>query len=54
MNADEGKGRDEMSYEKPVIRDYGDLVELTAAVSVLGNEDGASKHSLFHNEPSGV
>ena len=32
-----------MPYEKPVVKDYGDLVELTEATLVIGIEDGASK-----------
>ena len=31
------------TYEKPVVRDYGNLVELTAAVDFSGPEDGANK-----------
>lgn len=32
-----------MEYQKPVVRDYGDLAELTAATTIFGPEDGASK-----------
>ena len=32
-----------MAYEAPQIRDYGDLLELTAAAGTLGSEDGAGK-----------
>jgi hypothetical protein len=32
-----------MSYESPEIRDYGDLLEITAASGILGSEDGAGK-----------
>ncbi len=36
-----------MSYEKPAIRDYGDLVELTAVVNVGGTtaDDAVQKSS---------
>jgi hypothetical protein len=35
-------------YEKPVIVDYGDLVELTEATGLIGAEDGSGKrvHAL--------
>ena len=29
-----------MTYEKPIIRDYGDLLTLTAAAGTIGTEDG--------------
>lgn len=32
-----------MSYEEPEIRDYGDLLEITAAAGQVGSEDGAGK-----------
>lgn len=32
-----------MAYEKPLVVDYGKLAELTAATSIFGPEDGASK-----------
>jgi hypothetical protein len=34
------------SYEKPVVRDYGDLVQLTAASGYRGPEDGMIKDPL--------
>ncbi|MGH2951271.1 MAG: lasso RiPP family leader peptide-containing protein [Solirubrobacterales bacterium] len=41
------------AYEAPAVRDYGDLVELTAALSVNGSEDGASKAvPLHHSAPT--
>ena len=32
-----------MSYEQPQIRDYGDLLDMTAATGAVGGEDGAGK-----------
>ncbi len=32
-------------YEQPVIRDYGDLRDLTAVVQINGNDDGVIKSS---------
>jgi hypothetical protein len=42
-----------MPYEKPVVLDYGDLVELTEATLIIGTEDGASKHDTdnHHSAP---
>ena len=33
-----------MSYEKPQVSDYGDLVALTAAGGTVGFEDGSGKN----------
>ena len=41
------------TYELPVIEDYGDLVELTAASGLTGTEDGGSKLLIHHTAPSG-
>lgn len=40
------------SYESPIVRDYGDLVELTAASGFAGPEDGGSKLSIHHTAPA--
>ena len=32
-----------MAYEKPTVVDYGSLAEVTAATTIFGPEDGASK-----------
>lgn len=32
-----------MTYEKPQVVDYGDLLALTAAQGVVGTEDGVGK-----------
>jgi hypothetical protein len=32
-----------MTYQKPTIVDYGDLRDMTSAVTIIGSEDGASK-----------
>ncbi len=34
-----------MSYEKPVVRDYGDVAEVTAVVVVGTADDGVVKSS---------
>ncbi|MGH2951270.1 MAG: lasso RiPP family leader peptide-containing protein [Solirubrobacterales bacterium] len=39
-------------YEAPTVRDYGDLVELTAATGFTGPEDGGSKLLIHHSAPS--
>ncbi len=36
-------------YEPPAVVDYGSLTELTAALSVNGAEDGASKAIPQHH-----
>ena len=38
-----------MKYEEPTVADYGDLLELTAATSLFGDEDGASKLIPMHH-----
>lgn len=43
MNAETREG-----YEPPVVRDYGDLVELTAASGFIGPEDGGFKLAIHH------
>jgi hypothetical protein len=40
------------TYETPVVRDYGDLRELTASSGLFGAEDGASKLVPFHHVPT--
>jgi len=37
------------SYVKPVVRDYGDLLELTAATDLAGPEDGGNKNIIHHS-----
>ncbi|MFL5866376.1 MAG: lasso RiPP family leader peptide-containing protein [Thermoleophilaceae bacterium] len=32
-----------MTYEKPIVVDYGRLQDVTAAITIVGTEDGASK-----------
>lgn len=32
-----------VGYEVPEVRDYGDLLDITAAAGSLGTEDGAGK-----------
>ena len=32
-----------LKYEEPVIRDYGDLIEITRASGQIGGEDGVGK-----------
>lgn len=32
-----------MTYEEPVVQDYGDLLDVTRASGALGGEDGAGK-----------
>ncbi len=34
-----------MSYEKPIVRDYGDVAEVTATILATGNDDGVVKSS---------
>ncbi len=34
-----------MSYEKPIVRDYGDLAEVTATVVIGNADDGVIKSS---------
>ena len=40
-----------MHYVTPEVVDLGTLVELTAAITVLGPEDGASKNIDQHHLP---
>jgi hypothetical protein len=42
----------ELAYEAPEVRDYGDLVELTAATAFTGPEDGGSKLLIHHTVPT--
>jgi hypothetical protein len=45
--------RDMGTFEKPTIRDYGTLVELTAAVEGCNAEDSGSKSTRqHHTDPS--
>lgn len=50
----EEQGMSEMreTYELPIVRDYGDLVELTAASGFSGPEDGGNKLSIHHTAPA--
>ncbi|MBA3851589.1 MAG: lasso RiPP family leader peptide-containing protein [Chloroflexi bacterium] len=34
-----------MSYEKPIVRDYGDVAEVTATVTIGTSDDGVIKSS---------
>ncbi len=43
-----------MTYEKPSIADYGNLVELTEATSFTDAEDGGNKLVIHHTTPSGA
>ena len=45
--------RKEETYEKPVVRDYGNLVELTEATAFVDQEDGGSKLLIHHSVPAG-
>lgn len=38
-----GDGGVELGYVKPNVVDYGSLVDLTEATTIVGTEDGASK-----------
>lgn len=38
-----------MTYEPPVVVDYGDLLEITAATGLFGTEDGGTKVLPFHH-----
>jgi hypothetical protein len=41
-------------YEKPLLRDFGDIRELTAATGFVAEEDGGSKLLIHHvSNPSG-
>ena len=42
-----------MSYEQPQIRDYGDLLDITAATGSVGGEDGAGKTVSVDANPIG-
>jgi hypothetical protein len=44
--------RDEHTYEKPEIIDYGTLIDLTEASGASGTEDGGSKDSVHHSAPA--
>lgn len=38
-----------MQYEEPIVVDYGDLLDLTAAVGLFGTEDGGTKILPTHH-----
>lgn len=40
------------TYEKPVVKDYGSLVDITEAVAFVGAEDGGSKLLIHHSAPA--
>ncbi|MEX2196016.1 MAG: hypothetical protein WD844_12085 [Thermoleophilaceae bacterium] len=40
------------TYELPVVKDYGDIVELTAASGFSGPEDGGNKLAIHHSAPA--
>lgn len=40
-----------MSYEKPTVVDYGDLVDLTQATGQIGAEDGVGKTIQVSAQP---
>ena len=42
-------GREAPRWEAPVVRDYGDLRELTLAGQVCGLEDSLDKSTKFHH-----
>ena len=43
-----------MRYERPQVRDYGSLIELTEATNLVCAEDGATKAQMdHHSAPSG-
>jgi hypothetical protein len=42
------------AYETPVVRDYGDLVELTRASGFVCQEDGGSKLTIHHVSQPGT
>jgi hypothetical protein len=44
---------DGASYTAPVITDYGDLLQITAATGFFGTEDGGTKMLPNHHNPSG-
>jgi hypothetical protein len=46
----EQEGKLGMEYEKPEVRDYGTLVELTAASAANDSEDGLGK--VIHTDGS--
>jgi hypothetical protein len=50
MTPEEGAA---MTYETPTVRDYGDLLELTAATGSGSTEDGTNKfHATFGSQPA--
>lgn len=40
------------TYRPPEVRDYGSLIDLTAAQGLFGAEDGGSKLDPFHHVPA--
>lgn len=40
------------AYEAPTVKDYGDLVEITAASGFGGPEDGGAKLAIHHTAPA--
>ena len=40
-------------YERPAIRDYGSLLELTEATNFCYTEDGGAKTVVHHSSPCG-
>lgn len=43
--------RKQGTYEKPVVRDYGNLADITEATGFTGTEDGGSKLAIHHSSP---
>lgn len=39
-------------YEKPEVRDLGNLVEATSAIGLFGTEDGQAKLEILHHNGS--
>ncbi len=52
VTEEQGMSDTRETYELPVIEDYGDLVELTAASGFSGPEDGGSKLAIHHTAPA--
>ena len=45
--------RKAMAYQTPVVRDYGDLVDITQASGFVCEEDGGNKLVIHHvSQPS--
>lgn len=40
------------TYEAPMVTDYGDILDLTAASGFSGPEDGGNKLAIHHTAPA--